>query len=126
MGDWLQVPNGVLRSALSALSESSAALSRRLRQLESEFEAERLRSTDTRARLVSRVDELERQLSRRDRVDDTCRDLEARLRLEVDAARADAAASRAAATWRGASDELMAASAASAVDRAVPCVLSCV
>ncbi|KAJ8599401.1 hypothetical protein CTAYLR_009701 [Chrysophaeum taylorii] len=122
---WASVPS-VLRRALTRLAQTSAATSQRVADLEQTLEEERLRFAETTARLVDRVEAAERGASGGiDRVwqqalADRCRELEARFQGELDAARADSAATRAVATLRGASDALVAASVAAAIDEAAP------
>jgi len=123
---WECVPLG-LRSALKTLAETSAAMARRLSQVEEELEKERLKTTSSVARLLARVEGMERKSSAppdkeatRRLVEECTRELEENLSREIDGARADAAATRAVATWRGASDELIEATVAAAIDKATP------
>lgn len=112
---WESVPVA-LRSALKTLAETSAAVTRRLSQVEGELAAEKLKTTTTLARLLSRVEALEKTP---EPPEELTRGLEA-IRRQVDAARADAAATRAVATWRGLSEPLLNAAVAEAVDKASP------
>lgn len=91
---WIQVPS-VLRCALTTLAQTSASMSKRVAQVEHDLEAERRRFAEATSRLVSRVEALEKRQGDerlwRD-VEERCRRIEEDVRDELDAARADAAA----------------------------------
>lgn len=111
---WTQVPS-VLRCAFTTLAETSKSMSQRIASLEHELESERLRASDAHSQLVHRVESLEEprgedastlpatnagcgvewrletaELWRT--MEAKCRDLEQRFMTQLDAARADAAA----------------------------------
>ena len=114
-----------MQQAMKTLAYASTSLTTRVGALERAIESERLKSLESSSRLLGRIKTLESRLEgshmqtpgrvasehRDDRegqptnVEQWCA-FEARIRLELDAGRADAAAARAAASWRGVSDDL--------------------
>ena len=126
----------VLQEAMKTLAHTSTSLMARLRALEREIERERLRSFDTSSQLRSRIEALESRLKKAPLqtpepnvreskgqvvdVDERLCAFEKRVRLELEAGRADAAAARAEASWRGTSDDLVRASVSIALGEMAP------
>ena len=132
------IPIG-MQHAMKTLAHASTSLTTRVGALERAIESERLKSLESSSRLLGRIKTLESRLEgshmqtpgrvasehRDDRegqptnVEQWCA-FEARIRLELDAGRADAAAARAAASWRGVSDDLLRANVLLILDEMAP------